>query len=145
MRTFSLILLLFLVSQNCFSNLGSSVWYEDGYYYSQSSAKIEGDAKLYSRIARNKADLKANHSLIKFFINENLLINKNLTHIEDDIKNLAFSEILKSELKLNGLDIEKIYNQGSNVSVTVKISKVNLVNQLGGKIKELEVELNSLF
>ena len=100
---------------------------------------------MYSRIARNKADLKANHSLIKFFINENLLINKNLTHIEDDIKNLAFSEILKSELKLNGLDIEKIYNQGSNVWVTVKISKVNLVNQLGGKIKELEVELNSLF
>ena len=145
MRTFSLILLLFLVSQNCFSNLGSSVWYKDGYYYSQSSAKIEGDAKLYSRIARNKADLKANHSLIKFFINENLFINKNLTHIEDDIKNLAFSEILKSELKLNGLDIEKIYNQGSNVWVTVKISKINLVNQLGGKIKELEVQLNFCF
>ena len=145
MRTFSLILLLFLVSQNSFSNLGSSVWYEDGYYYSQSSAKIEGDPKLYSRIARNKADLKANHSLIKFFINENLFINKNLTHIEDDIKNLAFSEILKSELKLNGLDIEKIYNQDSNVWVTVKISKVNLVNHLGGKIKELEVELKSLF
>ena len=56
---------------------------------------------------------------------------------------MLFSEILKNELVLNGLDTKKIYNQDSNVWVKIKISKVSLENQLGDKIKKFQEQLNS--